>query len=90
MRVWISVLVIPPEVEAKLREKHALTGDEVREAILLGAHTRAQWNDHPQYGRRLLVRGTTAAGRPLLATLLPIDETDGRWECKTAWPWRLK
>jgi hypothetical protein len=36
------------------------------------------------YGERLVVTGTDETG-PLIAYLRPVDESDGTWECLTAW-----
>jgi hypothetical protein len=76
--------VILAEVEQKLREKHGVTGDQVREAVSLGAASRLTWDDDPRYGRRLIAMGDDEHGQ-LLSMLKPIDESDGKWECLTAW-----
>lgn len=83
-RVWIAEIRFPPPIEQKLHEKHGVSAWEVEEACLLGAHREARWRDHPEYGRRLLVRGTTYSGASILACLKPIDMEDGIWECRTA------
>lgn len=81
---WIAVLIFTPEVSAKIQAKHNLTEDEVRQAVCFGGHREARWHDHPDYGLRLVVKGETADGRPLMAYLHPVDRTDGTWECRTA------
>lgn len=88
MAIWIGEIVITPEVEAKINAKHDVTADEVREAAAFGAAWEARWHSHPVYGDRLLVKGDTYQGRPLLVTLKELDETDGRWEYKTAREWK--
>jgi hypothetical protein len=65
-------------------EKHGVSTWEVEEACTFGAHREARWHVHPVYGRRLLVRGRTYRGDEILAYLVPIDELDGTWECRTA------
>jgi uncharacterized DUF497 family protein len=87
MGVWIGVIVITPSTESKINEKHQVTFDEVRQAVLAGAATEARWHQHEVYGRRLLARGETAAGRQLIVTLVPTDREEETWECKTARPW---
>jgi len=82
---WIGYVYVDPEVESKLREKHGLTSDQIREAICWGAHNQAAWDDDPVYGTRLVVTGTMGESGPLIAYLRPLDETDGTWECLTAW-----
>jgi len=83
-RVWIARILFRDEVARKIRMKHGVSPWEVEEACLFGAHRQARWHDHPTYGRRLLVRGTTYAGSEILAYLKPVDMTDGTWECRTA------
>lgn len=82
---WIGHVVIPVEIEAKLRSKHLLTPDQVRWAICWGAHEQAAWDDDPVYGERLVVTGSTNETGRLIAYLRPVDESDGTWECLTAW-----
>ena len=81
---WIGSIVVDPEVETKLRIKHGLTGGQVEAAVAFGGHTRAAWDDHPVYGRRLVVVGSDSSGE-IIAYLKPLDESDGLWECLTAW-----
>lgn len=61
-RAWIAEVVAKAAVVDKLHRKHHLTLSEVDEAVALGQHDTARWDDHPTYGRRLVVRGTTVAG----------------------------
>lgn len=82
---WLGWVVIPPEIETKLRIEHWLTPGQVREAICWGAHDQASWEEHPVYGERLVVRGTTVETGPIVAYLRPLDPEDGTWECLTAW-----
>lgn len=85
MAEWIGRVVFDPTTEAKLTTKHDLTPRDVEEAVALGQHHWAGWEDHPEYGERLVAIGTTVAGGKLIAYLRPIDRTDGVWECLTAW-----
>jgi len=57
--VWITEVVCHPEVEHKIWINHHLRLDEVREAVCFGAGDEERWHDHPQYGRRLLVKHET-------------------------------
>jgi len=82
---WIGQVIISPEVEAKLRTAHYLTGDQIRQAVCWGAHDRAAWDNDSVYGERLVVTGSTDETGPLIAYLRPVDESDGTWECLTAW-----
>jgi hypothetical protein len=40
MAEWIGEILVAPDIEAKLRQKHNLTPDQMREAVSLGAHDR--------------------------------------------------
>jgi len=76
-RFWIAEVQIPAVVEAKLREKHDLTGDQVRGACVPDQYERAGWEDHPAYGQRLLVIALTTDGRRIKVILEPVDAADG-------------
>jgi hypothetical protein len=54
------------------------------QAVGFSAFRDARWHDHPEFGRRLLVRGLTDERVPIVAILKPINEQEGIWECKTA------
>ena len=77
-------MIIAPEVEHKLMTKHHVSRDEVEQAVRFSAFRDARWHNHPEFGRRLLVRGLTEEQVPILAILKPVNEQDGIWECKTA------
>lgn len=81
--VYIAAVEIDPSCEYKIRNKHGITGDEVREAIVLTA-VRAYWEDSEIHGLRLLVTGDTGDGRGVFAVLQPLDPTDGAWRLRTA------
>jgi hypothetical protein len=88
-RVWIAQVEFDPEIASKVQTKHNISPDEVREAICFGKHREARWDDHPQYGRRLIVIGDNYLGESIVAYLKPIDQRDGIWECRTAMPWEV-
>lgn len=83
MAEWIGDIRFAPEIERKIR-KRGLTPDQVRVAVALGADEDLRWDEDERYGRRLVARGYDLQG-PLVAYLRPLDETDGLWECLTAW-----
>lgn len=80
--------LLPPSSSLidKLHRKHGVTLDEVREAVILTDVRSSVWDWHPDPARgwRLLVTGTTYAGRGLLVVLYPVDEQDGTWRLGTA------
>jgi hypothetical protein len=85
--VVVAELNISPFVEDKINRKHYLTAAEVREAVLYAHDAVAEWHQHPQYGLRLVVRGTTYAGRPVIANMTPGNENDpdeGTFDLRTA------
>jgi hypothetical protein len=82
MTFYVGFIEISPAMAEKIQSKHGVTPDEVREACT--GQVRGGWHDHPEYGRRLLVVGTTAGGRVLKVILQPVDVTDGTWRLRTA------
>jgi hypothetical protein len=70
-------------VEAKIRRRRFVTGDEVREACIPDAYDRAGWEDDEEHGRRLLIVCRTAQGRRLKVVLQPIDVHEGIWRLRT-------
>lgn len=82
-RFWIAEIQISDAMEAKIRQRRFVTGDEVREACIPDAYDRAGWEDDPEHGRRLLVICRTAQGRRLKVVLQPIDVHEGIWRLRT-------
>jgi len=86
-RVVVAELIIDQATEKKINTKHQLTAAEVREAVLYANDTVAEWQDHPEHGTRLVVRGTTYLKRPVIAYMTPLNENDpkeGTFDLKTA------
>ena len=82
-RVWIAEILIPQSIEAKLRTRRGMTGDQVRRACVPDRYEAAAWHEHPEHGRRLLVRARHEDGRVLRIILMPVDEVDGIWRLRT-------
>lgn len=61
------------EVVEKLWRKHRVGVHEVEEVALEGDRAEFRWSRSRRHGRRLLVRGRTAAGRRLRVILRPVD-----------------
>lgn len=88
MAEWIGLVDIPPDVAEKIKNKHGVTPEEVREAVCWGAAEEARWHNDKVHGRRLLVLGTPYHGRyRIMVVLAPLDRADGSWRCKTAMRW---
>jgi len=78
--VWIS-----ETVAQKILQKHNVSPDEVREAVVMCSLRRAKWQlRKPEMAWRLLVEGDTAAGRQLFVVLYPVSGQDGCWRLGTA------
>lgn len=73
MRIWIARLEISDAVERKIRRKHNLTGDEVREAIVARRDVHAYWENHSVHGYRIIVSSKLTNGTRLLVWLFPIS-----------------
>lgn len=84
MQDWLGEIQFSPAVDRKLRTKHGLTPQQVRNAIAWGRHEKAWWDNHERYCRRLIVIAGDAHGK-VIAYLRPIDRADGIWQCLTAW-----
>lgn len=80
---WIAEIQISDEMEAKIRSRRFVTGDQVREACIPDSYERAGWDYHPEHGRRLLVVCRTSDNVRLKLILQPIDVTGGIWRLRT-------
>ncbi|MFF4992620.1 hypothetical protein ACFY19_35985 [Streptosporangium saharense] len=84
-RVHIAEIVIPDGIESKIRSKHNLTGEDVRESLIYGKDVQGEEQYHERYGWRLLVRGETFDGIRFQAWLYEIDKTEGTYRLGTAY-----
>jgi hypothetical protein len=85
-RVYVAELIIDESIESKLRGKDPpLTGTEVEEVVLWSPGSVTRWHNHPDHGRRLIVRGTTYQDRKIIAYLMPLNEAEASFKLKTAW-----
>lgn len=83
--VYIADIRISDAVAAKIRTKHNVTPEEVRETFILREDIQAGWEDHHVHGRRVVAFGHTGDGRPILAALYPVDPpSEGIWNLGTA------
>ncbi len=76
MAVYLGLILCSPSVERKLRSKHALTSEDVRDALQHPAKVRAAWSDDAGHGRRLIAMGRASGGRLLIAWLMPTPAWD--------------
>jgi len=84
--VYLGLLVISQQTNAKISSKHGISFDQVKDAIQWPARPRAKWENHPKHGRRVVAVGATE-GKPVFCTLKPLpeyDENADTWEITTA------
>ena len=86
--IYVAWVGVDPAVVDKLQQRSGggCTVDEAREAVVRRLDADLRWEDHPEYGRRVVGTSTTFAGRLLFVALWPIDPTDGTWMLMTAFP----
>ena len=75
--IWIAELLISPRTAQKIRERHHVSVDEARDALVCVAGLSFAWDVDPERGERAIVR-TTIRDRPVKAVLYaaegPIEE----------------
>jgi hypothetical protein len=74
--IWIAVLRISPRTSEKITQKHGLSADEVKEAVVCVSGLRFIWDEHPERGYRAIVE-TRIRGRRALVVLYPVDDQIG-------------
>ncbi len=84
MKRRIAEVICDPEVEAKIRSKHNVTLDEVRESLIYveGLSYSDAYNRNGE--ERVLVYSTTSVGRVLRVVLAVVDEREGIYALRTA------
>lgn len=85
MAYRIIEIRISPTVEFKLRLKHGLTGDFVREEVQFPQIVKGSWVTDLTYGKRLLVRANLSQSRTLIAYLYQNHLDPEVWHLGTAW-----
>ena len=88
MGIYIGQLIVDPTIVSKLNTKHQVTEVEVREAFQWPARVEVGLEVHPEHGLRWVALGSTAAGREIIAWLLPTPDWAGdladTWVVKSA------
>jgi hypothetical protein len=85
--VVVAVLIIDDSVLAKIKMKHNLTEQEVREVVMFARDVQLEWQDDEVNGRRLVALGDTYKGRHVIVYMAPLnenDENEGSFRLKTA------
>lgn len=87
MHIYLGLILCSPAVERKLRVKHNLSDEDVREALQHPAEIRVTWEEHIRHGRRVVAVGQVATGRSVIAWLFPAPPWDPEpevWLIKSA------
>lgn len=85
--IWVADLRISQRTAQKIVERHDLTPEQVRAAVVCVTGLRFTWNDHPERGRRAIVE-TEIGQRRVLVVLYPrlIDAYGDSWNLGSAYP----
>lgn len=88
--IYVAQIEYNADMDAKIGSKHGASWHEVEEATLYpGTFIRASWlyptDDDPR-GPRVVIEGSTYAGRVLRVVLYPADGDSGTWRLATAVP----
>ena len=85
-RLWVAELRISQRTAQKLNQKHGLSVEEARDAIVCVSGLPFAWDDHKLRGLRAIVE-TRIRGRRVLVVLYPADGPFGdSWHLGSAYP----
>jgi hypothetical protein len=83
--LWVAELHISDRTAEKLRAKHQLEPDDVRNAIVGVRGLRFTWNTHPERGTRAIIE-TWISGDRVLVVLYPRpSEMGDAWNLGSAY-----
>lgn len=86
--VYLGFISASPGVIDKIRAKHNITLEEVREALQWPAKAQVAEENDEEHGRRWAAVGSTGQGRLVIAALLPepprLGSDADTWMLKTA------
>lgn len=86
MSIWVAKLNISGRTAHKIAGVHGLQPDEVREAVEQVHGLPYAWHDHPERGRRAIIR-VKLRGRSHLIVLYPATDPVGDvWNLGSAYP----
>lgn len=84
--VWVAKLHISARTAQKIVQRHQITPNEVREAVVGVVGLHYVWNEDPERGERAIIE-TTIRGRRVLIVLYPRESTMGdEWNLGSAYP----
>lgn len=70
--IWVAELVISDRTAAKIRARHHIEPQEVRDEVECVSHLRYTWDDDVERGKRALVE-TFIRARRVLVVLYPYE-----------------
>lgn len=86
--VYLGLIIADPSVETKIREKHNITLEQVKDALQWPARAEVAEEDHPNHGLRWIAVGEFSSDRLVIAWLVPLPEYSGSladtWTLKSA------
>lgn len=82
--VWVADIRFSDRVIEKIKTKHGVHPDQVKDACLFGRYERAWEERDPERGVRLVVHGRDRDGKLVRVLLKPVDRADGIYRCITA------
>ena len=65
--------------------KHHVYMWEVEDVVFDDPGREARIESSKKHGTRIMMKGRTRTGRPLIVFLKPVDSSEGIWRCTTAW-----
>lgn len=78
-RIWVARLDISYSTEQKIRFKHEIEPDEVRDAVECVPGLLATWENHPERGRRALIEAGIRHARTLVVLYPKWDPMGDCW-----------
>jgi hypothetical protein len=84
--IWVAELKISRATAEKIVEKHGITGQEVKDAVVCVRGLRFAWHDDPERGKRAIVE--VVIRQPSLVVLRPrpLDAYGDTWTLVSAYP----
>jgi hypothetical protein len=87
-RLWVAELFISDRTAQKITQRHGITPDEVRDAIVCTAGLTYVWQNDLARGLRAIVQANIR-GRRVLLVLYPARRAeDDEWHLGSAYPVR--
>lgn len=83
--LWVATLYISDRTAEKLRAKHRLDPDDVRDAIVGVRGLRYAWNTHPERGTRAIVEATIDGDRVLVVLYPEASAMGDAWHLGSAY-----